>query len=219
MNDAPDDVALLRAWQHGDDAAGNALVRRHFDAVYRFFSGRLRQDGEVTDLAQKTFMSCLERREGWDEIGRFRAYLLGVAHKQLLMHLRHQHVRRGEEACGSLQERLLLSGRSRLSGDVARREQQRVLLAALRRLPLDLQLTLELHYWEGLTTREIGEALGLHGGSIKSRLFTARRLLSENMKQLAGSPEAMELSLRELGHWAASVRRHGGDASDTSDAG
>ncbi len=210
MSDEPDDIALLRAWQGGDDTAGNALVRRHFDAVYRFFSGRLRRDLEVTDLAQKTFMACLERRGGWDEIGRFRAYLLGVAHKQLLMHLRHQHVRRGEEACGSLQERLMLSDRPRLSGEVARRAQHRALLAALRRLPLELQLTLELHYWEGLTTKEIGEVLGLHGGSVKTRLFTARKQLSQHLDALAGTPEVAELSLRELGHWAASVRRNAG---------
>lgn len=210
MTDDVDDLALLRRWQAGDDAAGNALVRRHFDTVYRFFSGRLQRDTEITDLAQKTFMACLEKREGWEAVGRFRAYLLGVAHKQLLMHLRHRHVRRGEEAVGSLQERLLLSAEPRLSGVAAGREQQRALLVALRRLPLDLQLTLELHYWEGLTTKEIGDVLGLAGGSIKTRLHTARKKLSEHMRALEGTPEVAEVSLRDLGRWAASVRQRVG---------
>lgn len=200
-----DDLTLLRAWRGGDEAAGNRLVSRHFDSIYRFFAGRLSVDSDVVDLAQKTFLACLEKREGWDRVERFKPYLLGVAHKQLLMYVRYHRVRQGEQACGSLQEQLAQSVVGSMGSVMAVHEQKRALLVALRRLPIDLQLTLELHYWEGLTTREVGEVLGVSGGAIKTRLFTARKKLSEQMAQLEGSREIAEVSLRELGRWAHSL--------------
>ncbi|MEM6992549.1 MAG: sigma-70 family RNA polymerase sigma factor [Myxococcota bacterium] len=204
--DAPSDIDLLRAWGAGDDDAGNTLVRRHFDSVFRFFSGRLAAEGDVTDLAQKTFLACLESKSAWDGIERFRPFLLGVARNQLLMYLRYHRVRQGEQPGGSLQERIADSAVQGLSTVAASRERQRQLLLALRRLPSDLQMTLELHYWEGFTTKEIGEVLGLSPGTIKARLFKARARLKESIADVAGAPELADLSMRQLGDWAKSIK-------------
>lgn len=205
-NAAPPDLELLRAWSEGDERAGNELVERHFDSIYRFFSGRLTSEADVTDLAQKTFLACLERRERWDGVERFKPYLLGIARNQLLMHLRYSNVRRGEVAVGSIQQRLAESAAPRISKVAADRQQQRALLVALRRLPEDLQTTLELHYWEGLTTREVGDVLGVSGGAVKTRLFRARQLLSESLASLQGTGEVAEATLRDLGDWVANLR-------------
>jgi RNA polymerase sigma-70 factor (ECF subfamily) len=53
-----DDPQLLAAWCAGDKQAGAALVERHFASIYRFFRNKVA--GEVDDLVQRTFMSCLE---------------------------------------------------------------------------------------------------------------------------------------------------------------
>ena len=39
------DIELLDAWCAGDNAAGDALIRRHFEAVCRFFRSKLGEDG------------------------------------------------------------------------------------------------------------------------------------------------------------------------------
>ncbi len=81
-----------------------------------------------------------------------------------------------------------------------------MLLQALRRLPLSLQLPLELHYWDGLSTREIGDLLDLQPGAVKKRLFTARRRLAELMGVLAHDEATATLSLRQFDQWAQSMR-------------
>ena len=86
------DTELLDAWRNGDDKAGNQLVRRHFDALFRFFRSRI--DDHVADLVQQTFLGCVESRERIPPEG-FRPYLFGIARKKLLMHLRGSH-RRGK---------------------------------------------------------------------------------------------------------------------------
>lgn len=58
-------------------------------------------------------------------------------------------------------------------------EQRAVLIDAMRKLPLDLQIVLELHYWENLETREVSEVLGVPLGTAKSRLSRARTRLGE----------------------------------------
>ncbi len=202
-----DDMALLAAWNEGDSRAGDTLVQRHFDCVFRFFSGRLASPSDVTDLVQKTFLACMESKDRWATVERFRPFLLGVARNQLLMYLRYHHVRRGEQPHGSLQEKWAASHGEGISMVAARRSEQRRLLVALRELPLDLQLTLELHYWEGFTTREIGEVMGISSATVKSRLVKARRDLDARLGKLSGDPVAAEVSLRQLGEWAVSIRR------------
>jgi RNA polymerase sigma-70 factor (ECF subfamily) len=61
----------------------------------------------------------------------------------------------------------------------AERQEQAQVLDALHRLPLDLQITLELHYWEEMTVAEIAVVLEIPVGTVKSRLHRARDRLRE----------------------------------------
>ena len=81
-----EDFALLQEWQGGDAVAGNRLVRRHFSSVFRFFRTKL-GDG-VEDLTQQTFLGLVEARERYRGTGTFKAFLFGIARRQLLLLLR-----------------------------------------------------------------------------------------------------------------------------------
>jgi RNA polymerase sigma-70 factor (ECF subfamily) len=54
------------------------------------------------------------------------------------------------------------------------RVQSELVHEALRRIPEDFRQPLLLDLWEGYSLREIGEALGLPEGTVKSRLHRAR---------------------------------------------
>lgn len=86
------------------------------------------------------------------------------------------------------------------------RQEQRLLLEALRRIPIDCQIVCELHYWEQLGTTEIGEILGVPPGTVKSRLQLGRRLLEEQLAALATSAELLQTTLSNLEKWAADLR-------------
>ena len=89
-------------------------------------------------------------------------------------------------------------------------EEQRLLLRALRALPIELQTLLELAYWEGLSDRELGEVLELPPGTIKSRLRKARQQLEEALPRLARSPDVLLSSRQTLDAWAAGIRERTG---------
>jgi RNA polymerase sigma-70 factor (ECF subfamily) len=198
------DFELLRAWRDGDDAAGNRLVRRHFDDVYGFFENKLAQGAD--ELTQRTFLGCVEAKQRIDANASFRAYLFGIARKQLLR--RFDELRREGrlDAFESAADPAAVSGGSP-SRLIARREQQKVLLRALRRLPLDLQLAIELYYWQEMPVQDIAAVLEIPDGTVKSRLFRARELLRSEIEGMELSPDLRESTIQGLERWARSLAR------------
>lgn len=216
MSDAPteaDDRALVAAWRAGEASAGEALLRRHFSAVYGFVRRRVGDADTATDIAQRTFMVCVEKRERIDAGVRFRAYVLGIARNLMMRHARDTSRRRAALAAaapGQLASVSLVTP----SRVVAQRQEHALLLTALRTLPEDLQATLELYYWEDLTTTEIGAVLGVAAGTIKWRLSRARALLRERVATQPAPVPIREATLDRLEHWARSMgSSREGDAS------
>lgn len=200
VSDAPSDAELLEAWRGGDEAAGNQLVRRHFDALYRFFRSRL--DDGVADLVQQTFLGCMESRHRIPADD-FRLYLFGIARKKLLLHLRS----------GRRRDRVFDDGAPEDADDVGtisraigQREEQRLLFRALRKLPVDLQLALVLSYWEGMSMADIGAVFDVPAGTVKSRLFRARELLKDAIAELAPSQQTATVTVNDLDRWARGLR-------------
>ena len=196
-----DDRELVEAWAAGDARAGSELFERHFPAVHRFFANKV--GPEIDDLVQQTFLGCLEARERLASATSFRAYLFGVARNKLVDHCRRgARIRAREEVIG----RSLVDMGIEPPDVVAKREEERLLLRALRRLPLELQVALELSYWEGMTDRELAASLAIPEGTLKSRLRHARQLLEAEMASIARSPEHVRSTMGDLSGWAASVR-------------
>lgn len=206
------DANLLERWREGDSQAGNALVRRHFELVYCFFLSKL--DGAAEDLTQRTFLACVEGRDRFRGECSFRAYLLAIARRVLFRHFRdrgieRRYIEQGEVSAVDL-------GTSP-TGVLAAQDEHRLLLRALRHLPLDLQIALELYYWERMTQPDIGHVLGIPEGTVKSRLNRARRLAREKIAELATSRELAESTQGDLAGWARSLRAKLGDVPPEDD--
>lgn len=195
---AEDDFELLGRWRAGDANAGNALVRRHFSRVYRFFRSKV--DEGVDDLTQQTFLAVVEGKDRIREGSSFKAYAFGVARRQLMMSLRRRY--RGTQRLNwtemSVSE-VAEEGPATPSQIVAQRYEQRLLLAALRQIPVDYQIALELHYWEDMSVREIASVVDASAGTIKSRLSRGRTLLQRRIDRLAGQRGLVRLAGGEVG--------------------
>ncbi|MEM6291243.1 MAG: sigma-70 family RNA polymerase sigma factor [Myxococcota bacterium] len=180
------------AWRNGDGAAGQALVEQHFLAVYRFFSTKL--PDEADDLSQATFAACVEGRASFRGDASFRSFVLGVARKQLLRHLEGRGLLMGGRAVSEVSIADLVPSPS---SAVAHAERRALLIDAMRTIPLDFQMVLELHYWEGLPTQAVAEVLEVAQGTVKSRLSRAREQLKSALeRQQASSGVPLEDELR-----------------------
>jgi RNA polymerase sigma factor (sigma-70 family) len=195
-----DDLGLVDAWRSGDRRAGEALFRRHFPGVSRFFRNKF--SAGVDDLVQQTFMALLEGRERLASGSCFRSYLFGIAHNVMRTHLRALAKQGAFDPATSVIADLD-PGAGTMIGE---RQEQRLLLRALRRIPIEAQVALELVYWEQLNAAEIAEILGVPHSTMRSRIQRARQLLQQAIEQLGESPALIESTLGGLEGWALVVR-------------
>lgn len=205
------DVELLVAWRAGDAAAGEALFQRYYPAIARFFSNKV--GGDPADLIQETFVGCLRGRDRIEDPERFRAYVFGVAYNVLRQHYRRRNADGDRIDFGAASVADLGAGPVTM---MTASSEQRVLLAALRRIPVSFQVVLELFYWESLTSAAIAEVLGEPHGTIRTRLRRARELLEQEIGRVAEDPDLQRRTISDLDGWAESLRTAQLDVDDGS---
>lgn len=194
------DESLLAAWRCGNRASGQRLFRRNFSVVHRFFVNKV--DGDVEDLVQRTFVACLEGQTRFEGRSTFQTYLLGIA-QHLVCDVYRQ---RGRQRQVDLERDSIVDLGAGPSTLMAEKREQRILLEALRRIPLKYQMVLELHYWEKLTGAQIGEILEIPANTAHARLRLAKDRLRRVLKQLNASRDLLESTDVDLERWAESVR-------------
>lgn len=197
----PSDAELFAAWSSGDQRAGERLFERHYEGIARFFRNKAGENWP--ELCQRTFLTCVEVRDKFRAEGSFRSFLFGIAYRQLYRFFRE---RAKDPESLDFQTRSVQDFDPSLSSIVAANEEERVLLAALRRIPLDYQVILELHYWEDMTAQTCGEVLGIPLGTAKTRLRRGRQLLEAELAKGVASEELLTRTLSNLEDWAHNLR-------------
>ena len=207
-----DDIALLEAWCRGDRSAGNRLFERHYQSVARFFHNKVSEAAQE-DLIHDTFVACQKSVARFRRQSSFRVFLFGIARNVLAEHLRRMARQKARlEPELDLDEVSAASLGLSQAAIAMRHEEQRLLLEALRNIPLPHQIALELHYWEELTAAEIAEVLAIPLGTAKTRLYDGREHLKEQLRRLARSVEALQSTLDDLDQWARRMRTQVGSA-------
>ncbi len=197
------DHELLRAWSRGDNESGSSLVERHFATVHGFLHDKV-EAAVVDDLVQVTFVACMEQSSRFRGTASVRTWLLAIARNKLYSYWRSlDTARRARRRVEDLTIEELLPTPSSMVG---RQERQRVLVRALRRLPVELQLLLELLYWEELSYVELAAMLEIPVGTVKSRLNRARELLVDALHTCGVDP-ATTTSTIELDQWIRTLGR------------
>ena len=199
--DRKSDAELLQAWREGDRGAGEELFERHFDAVARFFRNKV--DRGIDDLIQRTFLACVESKDRFRGDSSFRTFLFGVAHNVLGKHFRSKK-RHGDKIDFGVTSVYEISPSP--SVIVAKHREQQVLLQALRRIPLESQVVLELYFWEKLTAAEVAQVVGVPEGTAKTRIRRAKQLLEQEMGKLISSKDQLESTVANLDSWAEGLR-------------
>lgn len=189
------DRELLERWRGGDRAAGETLLERHFESLYRFFENKCR-NADTDELVQSTLVACLDAKDRFRGDASFRTFLFSIARNKLYRHLRDRNNLELDVMTTSVAE-IITTVRTA----IAREQTHRALLDALRQLPIDQQTLLELHYWEDLDTLELAGVFDAPPATIRTWLFRARAKLRE---LLATTAPAMLDRLDAIGRAARS---------------
>jgi RNA polymerase sigma factor (sigma-70 family) len=192
-----DDFDLLDRWAAGDNTAARELVQRHTGALVRFFERKLQ--GPVEDHVQDTLLACVESRDRFRRESGFRGYLFGIARNVLFAQLRARNREHGEL---DLESSCLHDLGPSPSEIIARKKEERLLLEALRHLPVDTQVLLELYFWQRVTGPEIATMYGIGEKALRSRLLRAKKALQAIVGKLAESPSLLHSTWADFEGWA-----------------
>jgi RNA polymerase sigma-70 factor, ECF subfamily len=179
------DAAAVRAAQR-DRRAFEVLYRRYLDRIYAYTFYALGDHHDAEDATERTFTGAMRGIGGYRDTGAgFRAWLFRIAHNTVA----NAHRARGRRRADRLPEGW---DRPAPNADpaalVARTEEGRRVLRAIRALPEDRRQVILLRFVDGLTAAEIGAVLDRSPGAVRVLLHRSLRELAVQLSDGPGMP-------------------------------
>ena len=184
------DEDLMARVAEEDERAFGELVQRFQGRVTNLIS-RVLNDRECSDdLAQEVFVRVYVHRRNYRRGSKFSTWLFTIAANLAKNEIRRRVRRRNWFSLDALQE--LLSDSAPQLADptegqesrMQREQLQDAIGRAIATVPEKYRLALVLRDIEGLAYEEIGQVLGIPGGTVRSRINRARGMLKRKLQPL-----------------------------------
>ena len=171
----PSDAESVRLAQAGDRVAFAHLVRRHQGGVHRFIMRMLGSHEEALELTQETFIKAWHALPRWQPQAQFKTWIYRIASNTAMDALRRRKI---VEMVPLEEDYDAPSQGAGPEVQFESRQRLGALESALAALSLEQREVILLREIEGLSYAEIGAALDLQEGTVKSRLARAREALA-----------------------------------------
>jgi RNA polymerase sigma-70 factor, ECF subfamily len=176
------DEDLFRTWQHGDAGALETLVHRYHAPLLAHLYRVLADTHLAEDLVQETFLRLIRDAQSYCYPRPFRPWLYTIAHHLASHYHTSAYARRVEL-------RAQMPAIQAREPDPAewfeRWERHHSLRKALRHLSIEQREVLSLRFGQELSISETAAILSIPPGTVKSRTFTALRLLRAYLEEEA----------------------------------
>ena len=185
--------SLLIAIQRGNKEAFDELFARYSRPLRIRISKFVQNADAAEDLLQEVFVRVWARASTWNNTGSVRAWLYRIASNLALNHLRTAR-RRSETSLNEAytdnddaEEEVYRQFESDVPGPETQYERTHVLNVVrdlIQNLPESKREVMQLVHSEDLSIIEAAEALGIPGGTAKSRLHYGRRAIENRLREL-----------------------------------
>ncbi len=189
-----DDLSLVSKAKAGDEGAFRALVVRYQRKVYALALGIVKDADLAWDIAQEAFVRVHGHLGDFEARSSFSTWLYRIATHLAIDAVRRERRAQKDELDEVNEAHLSEGGEGILSTalgndpreNVLRRELASKIEEALATLPEMHRTILVLREVEGLSYEELAERLGIHKGTVMSRLFHARKKMQAALRRYAG---------------------------------
>jgi RNA polymerase sigma-70 factor (ECF subfamily) len=172
-----DDVLIVRI-AGGDRLAMQVLYARHHVRVYRFVLRVVRNEATAEDLISEVFLDV------WKQAGRFEGraavstWLLSIARFKALSALR----RRPESMLDDEQAEAIEDDSDDPEVVAQKKDKSEALQRCLKELSPEHREVIDLVYYHEKSVEEVATIIGIPEATVKTRMFYARKKLSELLK-------------------------------------
>jgi RNA polymerase sigma-70 factor, ECF subfamily len=175
------DSELMQLIVSGDHAAFRELYHRYKDQMYYYLYRMLGNSTEqANDFLQELFMKIIEKPESYNPSYAFKTWLFSMANNMCKNEYRHRGVRLEYHEYEALEQKLDYINESAIEPEHLIEK----IFQLLDQLGEEHRSAFLLRYREGFSVREVAETLELPEGTVKSRLFYARKILADKLNYL-----------------------------------
>jgi RNA polymerase sigma-70 factor (ECF subfamily) len=184
---AADDAALIERSRKGEAGGFEALMAKYANLVGSIAYNIIGDVHVAGDITQETFLKVYRHLPELDDIKRFKGWLCSIVRTTCVDYLRKERIKpasldkiseEGLEPEGEI----IASAFRPVSQELE--ELREKILSIVNQLPKIYQQIILLRHLRRMTSREMGDYLGLPIATIESRLYRARLMLKEKLQDL-----------------------------------
>jgi RNA polymerase sigma-70 factor (ECF subfamily) len=180
MDAVSDDRALIKAIAGGDAKALERLFARNQTRVFRYLARMVRNEAQAEELLNEVFLGVWQSAQRYEGRSEPSTWLISIAHNKAVSALRKKREVAGydEDMAASIED----------DADTPEVTSQKLdkaaqMRAAMQGLSSEHREVLDLVYYQEQTVSEVAEILGIPEATVKTRMFYARKKLSELLKE------------------------------------
>jgi RNA polymerase sigma-70 factor (ECF subfamily) len=177
-NAAASDEVLIGRIAQGDRLAMQVLFARHHVRVYRFVLRLVRNNASAEDLISEVFLDVWRQADRFEGRSAVSTWLLAIARFKALSSMRRKPDEElDDEAAGAIAD---TSDTPEVS--LQKKDKSELLRGCLEQLSREHREVIDLVYYHEKSVEEVAEIVGIPGATVKTRMFYARKKLSELLK-------------------------------------
>ena len=177
MQTSSDEVLISRI-ASGDRLAMQVLFARHHIRVYRFVLRLVRNEATAEDLISEVFLDVWRQASRFEARSQVSTWLLAIARFKALSALR----KRPEEALDDDRAAAIEDTADDPEVTAQKKDKSEILRKCLEGLSPDHREIIDLVYYHEKSVEEVAEIVGIPEATVKTRMFYARKKLSELLK-------------------------------------
>lgn len=176
MDTASDDRALIKAIAGGDAKALERLFTRNQTRVFRYLVRVVRNEAMAEELLNEVFLGVWQGAARYEGRSEPATWLISIAHNKAVSSLRKKREVSGydEEVAGQIEDEA-----DTPEVTVQKSDKAAAMRAAMKGLSAEHREILDLVYYQEQSVSEAAEILGIPEATVKTRMFYARKKLSE----------------------------------------
>lgn len=173
------DRGLLEGIARGERAAFQRLYTRHSVRIFRFLMRLMQNKATAEELLNEVFLEIWQNASRYEGRSSPTTWMMAIAHNKAVSSLR-----RRREVTGMDDE---VPETADLDDDpeaaAQKQDKGRIMRACIAALSPEHREILDLVYYQELSVGEAAETLGIPENTVKTRMFYARKKLSELLKE------------------------------------
>ncbi len=180
MIESADDRALFRRLANQEQAAIKLLFERHHVRVFRFVQRVVRNEAVADEITNEVFLDVWRKANTYEGRSAPLTWMLAIAYNRASSALR----RKREESLDDDQSQEQSDESPNPEVALLAENKSILLRNCIENLSADQRTIIDLVYYQELSVSEAGQVLGIPEGTVKTRLFNARKRLSKSLLEV-----------------------------------